>query len=136
VPINIDRAEYNAVAAILYDSDGNPVASGGAVTPGAAADNATAAANTAVVVTYAATPGVSHIIDEIHLGYSAAPVGGTIQVADGATVIYGPLPVTAAGLAFLPVRKRGGAGAAMTITLSAGGSGVVGYLAIVGHRTE
>lgn len=86
----------------------------------------TSAANAAATFTIAA-PGAGNYIDLAHLyfGYSAAPTAGTLTIsATGLTSIV--IPVTAQGAGFLPMPIRIPVNTACTVTLAAGGSGVVG----------
>lgn len=88
----------------------------------------TSAANAAATFTIAA-PGAGNYIDLAHLyfGYSAAPTAGTLTIsATGLTSIV--VPVTAAGTGFLPMPLRIPVNTACTVTLAAGGSGVVGIV--------
>lgn len=90
----------------------------------------TAAANTAVVRTFAAVPNQRHKLTGLALSYSAAPAGGRILVQDGATTVL-DLDVSAAGQisdVLPPGGIQGAVNTAMTITLAAAGVGVVGKL--------
>lgn len=92
--------------------------------------NATAAANTAVTATFAAVAGMRHVLTGCIASYSAAPVGGRLTVTDGAATVYDvdiiaggptPIPLPAGGI-------MGTVGAAMVVTLAAGGGTTVGKL--------
>lgn len=104
---------------------------------GAAADVHAPAANTAAVVTYAAdaTPR-SHIITGIAWSYyGGIPVGGNLQVTDGATVIFNiDIHEEGPGAIEFPRPKKGANNTAMAITLAAGGAGVTGKLSILNHE--
>lgn len=102
------------------------------------ADAATAAANSAVVKTYAAVPGKCHVIGGVAWSYSAAPTGGNLKIEDGAGVVILDLDITAAGPGSVPFSppKRGTANTDLVITLAAAGAAVVGKLNILGHWLE
>lgn len=119
-------------AVVLVDGEGAILASdGGALssnTPGATGQHSTAAANTAVVQTIAAVAAKSHRLVALSLSYSAAPTGGKITVADGASTIL-ELDVTAGGPLSVPLPAgglKGSVNTAMTVTLAAAGAGVIG----------
>jgi len=102
---------------------------GGLVGDATAAANATNNAATAVI----AAPGAGNYtqITDIYFGYSAAPsAGATLTIsATGITTVI--LPVTSAGPGPIRFPLRVPNNVATTITLSAGGSGVVGYVAAI-----
>lgn len=90
--------------------------------------SSTAAANAAVVQTFAAVAGQSHRLTMLAVSYSAAPTGGRVTVADGGTTIL-DLDITAAGTFFVPLPAgglKGTVNTAMTVTLAAAGAAVVG----------
>lgn len=90
----------------------------------------TAAANTAVVRTFAAVPGQIHRLTALAWSYSAAPTGGRILVQDGAATRL-DLDITAGGQApdaMPPGGIQGTVNTAMTVTLAAAGVGIVGKL--------
>lgn len=90
--------------------------------------SSTAAANTAVVQTFAAVAAQVHRLTMLAVSYSAAPTGGRVTVADGGTTIL-DLDVTAAGTFFVPLPDgglKGTVNTAMTVTLAAAGAAVVG----------
>jgi hypothetical protein len=91
--------------------------------------HATAAADTAVVITLAASPGHRHLIHGMQWSYSAAPTGGRLTVADGITTIF-DVDITAAADRYDKVISmlKGSINTAMTITLAAGSGTVVGKL--------
>jgi hypothetical protein len=98
------------------------------------ADYATAT-NAAAVVTYAAAGvEIAHSIAGVSWSYSAAPTGGSLTIADGSNTILS-VDITAAGPGFLNFSpsKIGTPNQSMTITLAAGGSGIVGKLTVNGH---
>jgi len=96
--------------------------------------------NVNVVIQYpAAGAGMHHIIEGIVWSYDGGnqqgATGTTLRVADGATVTF-DIDIIAAGWGYVPVRKRGTANTAMTITLLAGGVGTTTKLNIIGHRLD
>lgn len=99
--------------------------------PPSTAPAAASGANAAATITFAAVAGQSHRLTFLAASYSAAPTGGRLTVADGATTIL-DLDLTGAGTAGVPALPAGGiqgtANTAMTITLAAGGAGIVGKL--------
>lgn len=101
-----------------------------------AADTSVGGAGAAAAITYAAAPGLAHVVDAIVWSYSAAPTGGSLTIADGATPIL-QADITAAGPGSLtfPVPLMGTAGNALTVTLAAPGGAVVGKLN-VRHRVQ
>jgi hypothetical protein len=104
---------------------------------GAAANMAVPAGDTAASVIFALVADLSHVISGIAWSYSATPTGGNLQVIDGTTTILS-LDVTAAGPGFLQFNPplKNTAGAALTVTLAAGGGVVAGKVAVLGHWTE
>lgn len=86
-------------------------------------------ANASSVVTLPAVVGQRRIIESVQWSYSAAPLTGNLQIADG-TNIYLDLDVTAAGAGGLTMCITALVNSAMTITLAAGGSGIIGKLAV------
>ena len=93
------------------------------------ADNvSTPAVNTAAVITYPAVANQATIIGKIIYSYSGNPAGGNLTITeDGATVfsldIFGPgeKPLDLGPL-------RAATGAAVVITLAAGGTNITGKL--------
>jgi hypothetical protein len=93
---------------------------------------ATAAANTAVTITLAASGTTTHVVTVLAYSYSASPTGGQITIKDGATTVF-DLDVTSTWevvASMPPGGIKGTAGAAMTVTLAAGGAGITGKLNI------
>jgi hypothetical protein len=89
--------------------------------------------NTSAVVTYgAAGAGVKHYLYDIFFGYdSTLTVVGTVAVTDDGATVFGPLPVTVAGvgqLHFDPPIVSAVANKAMVVTLTTGGATVQGVL--------
>jgi hypothetical protein len=96
------------------------------------------ATNAAATVTYAAAgAGKYNVITGVAWSYSAAPTGGNLQIADGANVLLN-IDITAAGPGFFmfPTPKKGSNNTALTLTLAAGGAGVVGRLSVLGAWVE
>lgn len=92
--------------------------------------SATAAANTAVVITIAAVAGQTIRLTHLSWSYSAAPTAGAISVVSNAvtqfqlddpTLTDVPVPLPPGGL-IMPL------GFAVVITLAAGGAAVIGKL--------
>lgn len=97
--------------------------------------NSSPAANTAAsIVLPAPGTGLHYYILSMDASYSGAPTGGNLQILDGASVIFneditggGPVPIQmpAGGL------RQPTANTALTVTLAAGGAGVLGKVSIV-----
>lgn len=84
--------------------------------------------NIDVVVLLTAAPGKRGSIAGLTtFSYSAAPTGGRLTVKDGATTLF-DVDITAAGPGPLPLVYTGSVNTALTVTLAAGGSGVIGKL--------
>ncbi len=94
--------------------------------------NSTAAANTAVVQTFAAVVGESHRLAFVAVSFTGGTGTGTLTVADGGTTIYQIDLVLVIGTPFQITFPLGGLGGtintAMTVTLAAGGTLAVGKL--------
>ncbi len=101
----------------------------------------TNSANAAVIAAITSgtnQPAVQHFFDYITLSFSAAPSIGTLLVKDGTTVIWQcELSVSQFFYHFdfskRPLRNT--AGASMTASIAAAGSGIVQTLCVVGHST-
>ena len=103
-----------------------------------AADTATASAASATVTYAAPAPDQAHVIDGVIFSYSAGSgTSGTltIGVGSGPTTVF-QLAVTANGTYQVIFRrpKIGPAGGQLVITLTSGGTSVVGDLNVLGHR--
>jgi hypothetical protein len=86
----------------------------------------TSAANAAAVIAIASPgAGLSLQLNQLTFSYSAAPTNGVLTVQQGGTTIYRSA-VSAAGVGPVVTGIKLAANTAMTITLSAGGAGVVG----------
>jgi hypothetical protein len=104
----------------------------------AAADYATAAAATAVVVTYAAAVALRHVITGVSVSYSAAPTGGKLTITDAGVTIFevdillgGPTTIH-----FFTPKKQAAVNTALVVTLASGAGAVVGKVNVLGHWTE
>jgi len=105
----------------------------GRAIPSVAADNAAGADNAANIVTYAAVAARKHYLYGIFWAYDADLTAvGKITVEDvSGTVVFGPLPITAAGPGFLPFDPpivSSAVNTAMIVTLATGGAAVQGVL--------
>jgi len=92
--------------------------------------------NADVTIDLPAVAGHNWRFDYIHYSYNGqGPAAGGLQITDGVTLYQ--MDITAAGVAWLPFdTTRWAQGAAVTITLLAGGIGVMGRLAVLGARYE
>ncbi len=95
--------------------------------PPSAALLANAVNGLATVTLPADTAGRRWHIDLVTVSYSAAPTGGLLTVISGATPIF-QVDITAAGPTTIAVFRDGNGGAALSIVLSAGGSGITGRI--------
>ena len=86
----------------------------------------TPAANTNAVNSIVANAAQRFIVHGIQWSYSAAPTNGRLTVSDGTTRV--DLDITAAGPGAISCAIPCDYGAALTITLAAGGGTVVGKL--------
>lgn len=93
------------------------------------ADYATASADTAVAITYAATAHVIHRIHTVIWSYHGGTVTGTLTIAVGGSTVA-EVAITSTGPGFLPVDFSCKMGDAAVITLAAGGAAVVGKLTV------
>lgn len=75
----------------------------------------------------APTGGSRICLTTLEFGYSDAPTGGQITILEGPTPVF-TLPVTAAGAGQIILNREYTPATAITVTLSAGGSGIVGHL--------
>jgi len=91
-------------------------------------NNATADANTAVVITIAAIAGIRHILRHVQLSYSSNPSGGNILVEDGSGNTILDLAVINGGTGGFTTTLPGTVNTAMIITLAAGGGATIGTL--------
>lgn len=107
----------------------------------AAADLHAPAANTAAVVTYAATASVKHVITGIAYSYtgSGTLAGGNLKVEDvsGTTVFTMNIQDKKEGVLVFPRPLRAAAvNTALIVTLAAGGANVSGTVSVLNHWTE
>lgn len=87
------------------------------------------AANGPATIIIPQVAGRKHLLKSVLCGYTAAPTGGVLTVTDGAAV-RASVPITSEGAAPIKHDVIGTTNTAMTITLSPGGSGVVGHLSV------
>lgn len=105
----------------------------------AAADVHAPAANTAAVVTYAATPDLKHVVTGIVWSYAGGiPTGGNLQITDDGAVVFSmDIDESGPGVVVFPKPKKAAAvNKAMVVTLSAGGAGVTGKVSVLNHWVE
>jgi len=105
----------------------------------AAADTVTSGGGAAATLTYAAAPGVTHVISGVAWGYSTAPVVSTLTITDNAVPVFVLGVPAVAGIwsvNFNPPRRCSAANQALVITASAGGGAVLAYVNVLGHWTE
>lgn len=138
------KTKFATIAAVLLLLFG---LTRGAVSPGnsnggssrlvSTADTATASANTDAVITYASASSMSNVVSEISFSYTGtATTGGFVTISDGSNVVYKVgVTVNGAGQFVFSNPKRGTVNTAMTITLTAGGSGAIGWINAT-HWTE
>jgi len=100
------------------------------------ADHYAEGENADAVINLPAVPGYNWRFDYIHYSYDTlGQTPGTLMVTDGVTIYQ--MAITAAGVGWLPFDStRWAQGAAVAITLAAGGMGVIGRLAVLGARYE
>lgn len=94
---------------------------------GTAYTNTSAANAAAVLVIPAPGAGLSLQLNQLIFGYNNDPTNGLLTVQQGATVIQS-VPVTSKGTGPIVVGVKLATNTALTITLSAGGAGVVGSI--------
>lgn len=85
------------------------------------------ATNAAATVTLVPGEGKAFGISSLSWSYSGTPTGGSISIFDGGNLVE-QWDITAGGPGFLPVFLRGSTGQTLAVTLSAGGSGIVGKI--------
>ena len=104
--------------------------------PFTSSDTGTDAADTAIVITYAAITDRSHVIHGIEWSYSETPTGGGLTVAvGGTTVLQLDIAVGGPDQIILDPPHKADQGAAVVVTLAAGGGTAVGKLN-VDHSVE
>lgn len=103
----------------------------------ASTDNTDApAADTVASVAFPAEVGRRHVIGGIAWSYGGAPTGGNLRINDAGGIVF-QVDIVAGGpsdVDFLP-SMRFALGAAISITLAAGGGGVSGKLNVKSHWT-
>lgn len=106
-------------------------------TAASALQTATGTNADSVITIAAAGAGVSNVIEGVSWSYGSAGTlaGGRITIKDGSTVVF-DADITAAGAGFFRPFRKGTANTAMTITLYAGGSTVVGKVNVDRAWTE
>jgi len=107
--------------------------SGGASLPSiASANGAISNANAPATITYAANATQSHAIDgHILFGYSGDPTAtGLLTITTGANTVT--VPVSKGGAGFIPFAGKGAVNTSLVVSLSAGGSGIIGYVNVIG----
>ena len=85
------------------------------------------AANTAATITLAAPTSGNRRINQIAWSYDGDPTGGRLSITDGGSTVF-DLDITKGGPGYLPHPIQITDGAAMVITLAAGGDGITGKL--------
>lgn len=96
---------------------------------------ATPAANAAAEVTFAAVAGSRNQFEFIAWSYDDDPTGGNLTVHNGAGATYFDIDITSGGPGFIPFTpEMSPIGAALYITLTAGGAGISGKVNVMGHR--
>jgi hypothetical protein len=107
--------------------------------PAASADVNAPAVNTAAVVTYAASPGVAHVIGGVAWSYNAAPTGGNLKIEDVSGTVVFSVDITTAGPGFFQFarpKKSAAVNTALIVTLAAAGAAVTGKVSVLSHWTE
>lgn len=99
-------------------------------------DTNTSAANANVQIVYPAQPYRTHLLSGIAWSYDDTPTGRLTVDYEGHHVF--DVDITQGGPGFIPFPaiKAGRIGLACTITLYAGGQGIVGKLNVLNHWTE
>lgn len=88
----------------------------------------TSSANAAATITLAANSDEFHAVHSIQCSYSAAPTTATVSVAIDGTTVFSMHVVGTELVIDLAKPIYGEKGEALVVTLSAGGSGIVGKL--------
>lgn len=130
------KAAQRGFIPFAYDPLGQPVNLKSSVLAAAANFNAPAA-NTAAVVTFAASGSAAHVLGGVAYSYDVTPVGGNLTIKDGTTVIFNlDIALATAGVIQFNPPLRITKNAAMVLTLAAGGSGSTGKVNALGKTTE
>lgn len=85
------------------------------------------AANTAAIITLAATTGKQHMVLGVQWSYSVSPTGGRLTIVDGSTTIV-DLDISGSGPGGFSFSLPGTTNTAMVITLASGTGSCVGKL--------
>lgn len=85
------------------------------------------ATNSPVTIILPATLGQLWAIGLVVVSFSDTPTGAILTVFEGANPVF-KVSITQSNPTPVPVYRSGAIGNPMTITLSAGGSGITGYL--------
>jgi len=119
---------YNPVQTEPYPSLSCVLAVGG--------DSAVSVANSDVTITYPARVGSTHLISGIAWSYDDTPTGRITVDYAGHRVF--DIDITQGGPGFIPFDppKCGRLGLPLSITLYAGGAGIIGKLNIISHWWE
>lgn len=83
--------------------------------------------NTPVVLTIPGVARTRHFLSKVIFSYDADPTGGLLTIDVGAVSVL-TLPITVGGPGPIGLNIKSDPGGAITITLSAGGSGINGHL--------
>lgn len=101
-------------------------------------DYATATGGPATI-TYNAVANYSHCISGIAFSYSTTLTTspGTLTITDGGQTIFS-IDITAPGAGFIEFNpaKKASVNSAMVITLTTGGTSIVGKVSVLGHWTR
>jgi len=90
--------------------------------------------NAAAIVQYAAAGELlCHVVEGVAWSYGGQMAGARLLIEDGTSIVF-DIDIPTQGWGYIPVSKRGSPNTAMTITLTAGGGGIVGKLNVLGHR--
>lgn len=89
--------------------------------------NNVSSANAIAAITLSAVSGASQQITCITAGYSATPTNGLLTITDGGTERF-RIPITVSGPAPISIDARFTSNSAVVVSLSAGGTNVIGYL--------
>ena len=92
-------------------------------------------ANTIATVTFGAVAGQRNQFEFVAWSYNDDPTNGRLYVHNGAGVIYFDIDITSGGPGFIPFTPEMSAvGAALYVSLAAGGAGISGKVNVMGHR--
>jgi hypothetical protein len=135
-PVVAQGAAGAAAWPVEGKAGGVPVGVREATAPAAAAHVNAPAANTAAVITLAATADKKHYVPRVAWSYDAVPTGGRLTITDDGTTVF-DMSITADGPGVIDLGIESAAvNKAMVITLAAGGAAVTGKVNVPGARTE